>query len=382
MFKRIITLLLVLICVFSFSMALSSCGKKDVEEPPVEVPDEPVIEKKEPETPKAPEAPKDTEQTVTEPQPVVDTTIYSAITGLEREDDISASRPYAVMINNISDALPLHGVSDADIIFETLAEGGITRLLAVFEDFDEDEDEAIGSIRSARHYFLDLLLPLDAVFIHAGGSPQAYNNIYSLGVDNIDGVNGDRFDIFYRDSYRMDYLGFEHSLVSSGELIDEYLPTYDIRLEHEKGFKNGLVFADDIKMKSEGTAEYVEVNYSYKYTDFIYDSEDGLYYAEQYGDIMRDGNNDDQVAVKNVIVLMTDIYQIAGDDAGRVEVDLTSGGDGYYFCDGKYASIHWEKEDSHSPFVLTYSDGTQVQFARGKSYFCIIPDYESVEIDQ
>ena len=95
----------------------------------------------------------------------------------------SKSRPYAVMINNNHSAWPQCGVQDAYLVYEIIAEGGITRMMALFKDKDTAK---VGSIRSARHYFLDYVQENDAIFVHWGGSPQAYSKFGSF--DNIDGT--------------------------------------------------------------------------------------------------------------------------------------------------------------------------------------------------
>ena len=96
----------------------------------------------------------------------------------------SKTRPFAVMINNIDVARTVQsGLQDAFIIYEIIVEGGITRYLALFQDTNT---ERIGSIRSARHYYLDYALENDAIYVHHGYSPQAANDFYSLGVDRIE----------------------------------------------------------------------------------------------------------------------------------------------------------------------------------------------------
>ena len=102
---------------------------------------------------------------------------------LQIVDTNSTSRPYAVMINNINVARPLQsGLQDAYIIYEIIVEGGITRYMALFLDQDT---ERIGSIRSARHYFLDYALENDAIYVHHGQSPQAQSDFSRLDVDRI-----------------------------------------------------------------------------------------------------------------------------------------------------------------------------------------------------
>ena len=85
------------------------------------------------------------------------------LTGLATDTDISGKRPFAVMINNIRVATPQCGISKADIIFETLAEGGLTRLMAVYQDIEDVG--TIGSVRSARPYYIDIAMGFDAIFV-------------------------------------------------------------------------------------------------------------------------------------------------------------------------------------------------------------------------
>ena len=135
------------------------------------------------------------------------------------DNDISQKRPYVVMINNIKVATPQSGISKADIIFETLAEGGLTRLMAVYQDIENIG--IVGSVRSARPYFIDIAMGLDAIFVHAGGSDDAYITIKDRDVDNIDGVHGSG-ETFFRDQWRQKNMGYEHSLMLDTSLLDAY----------------------------------------------------------------------------------------------------------------------------------------------------------------
>lgn len=104
----------------------------------------------------------------------------------------SNTRPIAIMINNHRTAQPLQtGLNDAYLVYEIVVEGGITRMLAVFKDADTAR---IGTIRSSRHYFLDYALENDAIYVHYGWSPQAEEDIYNLGINNVNGmVDGNPF---------------------------------------------------------------------------------------------------------------------------------------------------------------------------------------------
>ena len=100
-------------------------------------------------------------------------------------DETSKSRPYAVSINNNHAAWPHAGLQDAYLGYELIAEGGITRLIALFKDQNTTK---IGSVRSARHYFLDYIMENDAIFVHYGQSPQAKEDLSSLNINNVNAI--------------------------------------------------------------------------------------------------------------------------------------------------------------------------------------------------
>ena len=130
------------------------------------------------------------------------------------------------------------------MIYEILAEGGITRMMAVFQDVAGAGE--IGTVRSARDYYASLAYGHDAVYLHAGGSPQAYEFIKSRGVTALDCVNGPyEGTLFWRDQERRRSAGLEHSVLTSSETIQELLPTYQrVRLDHEEGFQVGWTFQE------------------------------------------------------------------------------------------------------------------------------------------
>ena len=99
---------------------------------------------------------------------LADGQMFSYLTGEPIDKKAGIQRPYAIMINNIKEGLPQSGVSQADVIYEAQVEGGITRLMALFQDVDDVEK--IGSIRSARHYYIDFANDYDAIYVHYGQS--------------------------------------------------------------------------------------------------------------------------------------------------------------------------------------------------------------------
>ena len=231
----------------------------------------------------------------------------------------------------------------------------------------------LGSIRSSRPYYLELALGHDALYVHAGGSPEAYKDIPAWGVDNMDGVNGGSdAKIFWRDAERRKTMDYEHTLVTSGEKIREYVDGH-FRTEHKDGYTYTQTFSEDGTPAGGAQAKRVTLKFSnYKTGIFDYDAASGKYLVSQYGKPHTDGALDQQVSATNVLVLETAISEIAGDTYGRLTVNLTGSGSGTYFCGGKCVPIQWSKADRNSQFVYRLADGTPLTMGQGNSYICIV----------
>ena len=194
-----------------------------------------------------------------DPEPVLP--YVNPLTGEGCAQDISQNRPVAIMLNNLKKALPQLGVSQADIIYEALAEGGITRMLGVFQSVEDVGD--IGSVRSARDYYVSLALGHDAIFLHAGGSPGAYTAIDNWGVAAFDCVNGPyEGTLFWRDQQRRKNMGLEHSVLTSGDTIQELLPSYSwLRLEHKDGYTYPQTFLEEGQKAQGESAQSVTITF-------------------------------------------------------------------------------------------------------------------------
>lgn len=295
------------------------------------------------------------------------------LTGEGLDVDISGRRPVAVMFNNLKKALPQIGVSRADVIYEIVAEGGITRMMGVFQDLEGVGD--LGSIRSARDYYVSLARGHDAVYIHAGGSPQAYAAFRDWDITHIDFVNGPYGNMCWRDPERRKTAGLEHSLLTSSEKILEQMPSR-FRLDHEAGYEVGWTFAQEAPAGGE-RADKLTVPFSnYKTGYFTYDAEQNRYQIQQHisgGDVAYvDGATGEAVTVSNVLVLYTDVNPVKGDTAGRMEVRTTGTGDGLLLRDGMLYSITWRRDDSTDNYSFLDRQGGQIPLAVGPSYINVV----------
>lgn len=363
-----------------FALLFTACGEsmEDVSPQPGSVQSPPVSAAPEP-TP----TPVPTPVTVT-PVPEPTSTPYEGpinpLTGEPMDEKYIDDRPVAVMLNNLKQAMPQLGNSQADIIYEVLAEGGITRMLAVYQSVDGIG--TIGSVRSARTYYLELALGHDAIYLHAGGSPDSYKKIKSWNVTAFDCVNGPyEGTLFWRDKNRIKNNGSVHSVVTSGETILDLFPTYNIRLEHDNDFIYEMKFSEDGTPEGGEQALRITVPYSYYKTGvFSYDSETGKYLVEEYDSAYIDGNSGEQVSVTNVLVLETECNIISGDDAGRITVDLTQG-EGWYACGGKIIPIQWKKDGVNDQLLYFNQTGEPLTLGVGTSYVNIIPIENEITVE-
>ena len=354
-------------------LALAACGGKE------ETPEDTKTSVEEPAPEKEPEKqPVAEPESAPEPAPEPEPEVYvpagtNPLTGEPMEPEYENDRPVAVMFNNLKEALPQLGISQADIIYEIPAEGGVTRMLGVFQSLEGVE--TLGSIRSTRAYYLEAALGHDAILVHAGGSPEAYEDIPNWGVNNIDGVRGGPSQdvVFWRDAERRKNAGYEHSLLTSGEKILEYLGKGKYRTEHKDTYQYTQNFAQDGTPKGGSAAERFKLYYTtYKTGVFQYDAEKKQYMISEYGSPYVDGNTGEQVGATNVLVLETSINIIRGDKEGRLTVKMSGSGEGTYFCGGKCVPIQWSKADRNSQFVYKLKDGTPLTLGEGTSYVCIM----------
>ena len=173
-------------------------------------------------------------------------------------DENSKTRPIAVMINNNHEAWPHAGLQDAYITYEILAEGGITRMMAIFKDQDTSK---IGSVRSARPYYLDYALENDAIYVHYGWSNQAKADIASLDIDNINGLTVS--SVFWRDKSLNK--ATEHTVFTSMDRIKEYAKEQGYDRDTNKDLLLNYSAAEVSLKNKEGSmpAENVYMKYSY-----------------------------------------------------------------------------------------------------------------------
>lgn len=313
------------------------------------------------------------------------------LTGEETETDISGNCPVGVMLNNVKEALPQSGNSKADMFYEVPEEGGITRILALFQDVTDVGQ--IGTVRSTRPYFVRLAVGQDALLTHCGGSNQAYVIIkkYMKKADfnDIDCLNHGTncaYSYFKRSEARLN-AGFalENTMYIHSDNIQAFLEKKKdtIRTQHKADFTPSQQFVEDGTPAQGASAKSIDVVMSqYKHTLFDYDETTGSYGVSEFGSPYIDEVTGEQIHVENVLVLLTDISVNQESALGHLSVVLTGTGTGYYACGGKFIPITWEKKDVTDQQRFYDQDGNQIKFGIGKTYICIVDKSRNITMDE
>lgn len=291
---------------------------------------------------------------------VVKTT--APLTGVEAEIE-KPERAVAVTVNNHPDARPQSGLSQADIVYEALAEGNVTRFLAIFQS---EKPENIGPVRSARQYFIDLAKGYDALYIAHGYSPEAKAELKSGKIDNINGIQHDG-TLFKRADFRKaphnSYITFkniEKGAEDAGYDMDKAPNTLNFLTDEETGSLNG------------DPAANIKVSYSQNPTfvaEYKYDPQEEKYSRSSGGAETVEYDNDKPVLLDNVIVI--EAAHTVKDSEGRRGIDLTSGGKAYVFQKGIMQEAEWKNEDGR---ILPYQNGEPMKLVPGKTWINIVPE--------
>ncbi|MCJ7840991.1 DUF3048 domain-containing protein [Lederbergia sp. NSJ-179] len=288
------------------------------------------------------------------------------LTGMPTEK-ASNQRAIAVTVNNHMAARPQSGLSKADIVYELLAEGSITRFLAIFQS---EVPERMGPVRSARDYYIDIAEGYHSLYIAHGYSPSAKKR---LNAGEIDQLNGIKYDgtLFKRSSDRK----APHNSYISNENIEKGAKQEGYHLDELPSSLDFLTEEEVERLQGE-QARQLQVAYS-KNDQFVanyqYDQESETYTRESNGEQTIDLETDAPILLDNLVVIEAE-HQVI-DEKGRRSIDLTSGGKALLFQKGLVKEIEWEDSDGRP---LPYEDGLPAKLVPGRTWISIVPSMEIV----
>jgi len=285
-------------------------------------------------------------------------------------------RPVAVMIDNQgTKCLPQGGIDKAQVIYEIIVEGGLTRLMPIF--WGAEADLLIGPVRSSRHYFLDYAMEHDAIYVHFGWSPKAIEDIRKLKINNIDGV-GSGGSIFW--DLTNDKNNWQDSYTSM-----EKIQEYSSKAGYSKSAKKDMVFTynkEDTDLADGVKAENIFIKYSSSYDcGYTYDAVTGLYKRFKEGQPQMERVTRKQLMAKNIIVQRVKNYNIEGDKEGRQNLDTVGSGSGMYITLGKVINIKWSKSNRSSATKYTDENGNEISLNPGQTWVQIVPVNAKITIE-
>lgn len=301
-------------------------------------------------------------------------TTTTTVKKLNIVNEESKSRPYAIMINNVEGARKLQsGLQDAYMVYELMVEGGITRYLALFLD---QTTEKIGSIRSARHYYLDYALENDAIYVHHGYSPQAREDWSKLGVDRIE-VNESTTG--WRDKSASKT--YEFTLFTNIEKLGKGIRSKRTERNKDLLLNYSVDNIDISQMEGAIPANKIDIKYSSNTTtNYKYDTDNNIYLRSVNNKSQNDYVTGKQLTVKNIIVYKVKYSNIQGDDKGRQTIDNVGNGTGYYISNGYAVPITWKKDSRSSATIYKYNNGKEIQVNDGNTFIQIMPDNQTLAI--
>lgn len=288
------------------------------------------------------------------------------LTGAVSENPVH-DRPVTVMVENAPQARPQSGLDQADLVYEILAEGEITRFVAVYQ---AKAPEVIGPVRSIRPYFAKLGEALDAVIVHAGWSQDAINLIVDRKLDHLDQVYGD--GAYY---WRAGDRKMPHNLYTSIGNIREGAEKKKFRAEWNRFGAKYVFAADKQPMAGGDPVSKATIHYIHGYNvTYEYDSDTGLYKRFMIGQPHVDKETGEQLTAANILVCESKHRVV--DNEGRRDVDVNGPGKGYLLQGGQMKEVTWEQKDG---MIRAFADGVELAMLPGQTWIQIVPEGSGIE---
>lgn len=277
-------------------------------------------------------------------------------------------RAYAVMINNDPKARPQSGLHKADIVYELLAEGNVTRFLAVFQS---EEADRIGPVRSARDYYIELAKGYDALYIAHGYSPEAKKMLDKGYIDHINGMQYDG-SLFKRDKSRV----APHNSYITSEAVLKGADKIGIDMDNTPSTLTFLSEKEAEELDGEQANSVLISYFSSNLFNVIFEYDEGTKKYKRYSndELTADLDSSEPVLLDNIFIVETH-HEII-DSEGRRKIDLTSGGSAYLLQRGKWKEVEWKNVEGK---ILPFLNDQEVGLVPGKTWINIVPSKEGLE---
>ena len=299
------------------------------------------------------------------PPAPVPTTVPSNLTGLPVDPSVNERAVTGVMIENSQDARPQSALDQAGVVFEAIAEGGITRFLTLFQD---NEPAYIGPVRSVRPYYIQWALGFDAPIAHVGGSPEALGDMKQWNAKNLDQFAGGSY--FSRISSRY----APHNVYTSMDRLHQY----ESAQGYGKSTYTSILRKGDAPLTTP-TASSIDFNISGSIYNphYDYDKSSNTYKRSEGGaPHMAVDQNGGQVQLSPRVVVALVMPQ---SNNGIYTVYQTIGsGSAYVFQDGGQTQVTWKKDTQNGNFSFTDASGQPFKLNAGQTWFSVVGDSSRV----
>jgi hypothetical protein len=286
-------------------------------------------------------------------------------------------RLQAVMIDNHPNAYPQIGLNKAPLVFEALAEFGITRYMAVFAPGISPEASAIGPVRSARAYFVEWAMGLGAVYAHAGGSPDGLELAQSaIEIVNADALSKAMGGYFRRDSSRRS----PHNLFTDSGQLARITERYGDADTTQLGFLIKPDAAPDAR------PPHQSLRYFFLYEDetagWDYDAATNSYARLRRNRPHLDGLTGKQLVFKDVVVMEVKEARRAGDPKGRIDQQVVGQGRARIFMDGIGQDAVWRKDAGFAPLRFYDAAGAEIALNAGPVWVAALPSLDNLTVEE
>lgn len=271
-----------------------------------------------------------------------------------------------VMFDNLKTARPQSGLDKADLVYEIVAESGITRFMALFY---QQKVEKIGPIRSTRDYFVQLVKGYDAPLAHAGGSQAALELIRKIGMKDLDEIyNSGAY--FWRDKERK----MPHNLYSSTDKL--------LKGAKDRGYKVEPPFLQPVGTSWQGEPyegdldiDYSLGKYAYKVT-WRYNKNKYERKINGSPHLMEDGT---LVIADNIMVMIAKTKTYLKDGVPLSDIKVIGKGETLYYINGVKTKGYWQKESNNSPIKFYQENGELMKLKQGKTWIQVVPHLKSIK---
>ena len=288
---------------------------------------------------------------------------YSKLSGIEVESEELTKKPViGVMVENSPNARPQSGIQEAGVVFEAVAEAGITRFLTLYQN---ESPELIGPVRSVREYYIDWAGSFDASLAHVGGSPAALQRMRDGQHKDIDQFFN--AGTFWRTTDRY----APHNVYTNFKNLEAIHQSNNWNSSDFQPFerKDKALEGEDYAVATNINIDFSSATYN---TNYTYNSETKSYDRVMAGEPHNDREKG-QISPKNIVAMKVDMSLES--DNYHNQIKTLGQGEAIFFIDGKVISGSWSKDSEFSPLIFKDSNEKNIKFNRGQTWISAVPNH-------